>query len=123
MCDEKMKKVKLISMLVAAMVVGITTTVSAAQLESGHIGVTIGDNFYGTVTPEINIGEENSITLDAIKVVDGSNVHYRVNDSITIPLVIHCLKENVKVRKPPESVKSECYILNMCIKPDFGLAR
>ena len=81
----------------------------AAEINSGKIEVTIEDNVYGSTSPLIDIGEEASITFDAIHMVDGES-YYLVNDTLDIPIDVINLKEKVYGKK----MLNGAVIVNRC---------
>ncbi len=93
-----MKKIKIICMLIVSIMIGASAlaSVNASEIDSGSLDVTINDDLWGTVSPEINIPDETSITLEATKIND---TVYEVNDNMSIPLNIFCNKDKVLFHK------------------------
>ena len=104
---------KVISILIFSLLIGVSIGASmsagAAEINSGKIEVTIEDNVYGSTSPLIDIGEEASITFDAIHMVDGES-YYLVNDTLDIPIDVINLKEKVYGKK----MLNGAVIVNRC---------
>jgi hypothetical protein len=93
-----MKKIKFICMLIVSIMIGASAvaSISAEEIEEGSLDITVNDGLWGTISPSINIPDETSITLEAIKVND---TNYEVKDNLSIPLTITCDKPNVLTPK------------------------
>lgn len=92
-----MKKIKIICMLIISIMIGASAvgSVSASEIDEGNINVTINDNVYGTVSPEIDINDGSSVTLKADKLEGENETTYLVNDTLSIPINIIEEKEKI----------------------------
>jgi len=83
-----MKNKQFISMLIISILIGICLTagisVSAGEIESGRIHVTINDDVYGTTSPVIDIPEVTNVTFSTIQVAGSGEDYYVVNDNLTL---------------------------------------
>jgi len=93
-----MKKINLICLIIAAILLGAGFSVNAGEIDCGQIDVTIEDDFYGQVRPEVNIDETNVI-LKVKENNEEGNITYVVEDNVTIPINLICEKESVYFRK------------------------
>jgi hypothetical protein len=98
-----MKKIKITSMFVISILVGISITagisVSAGEIQSGRIHVTINNDVYGSTSPDFDLPDETNVTFSTTQVAGSSGDYYKVDDNLTIPLDVTCLKDKVYVRK------------------------
>jgi len=94
-----MKKIKIFSMLILSILIGASMTASAGEIESGRIHVTINDDVYGSTSPDIDIPDQTNVTFSTTQVTGSGETHYKVDDNLTIPLDVTCLKEKVYIRK------------------------
>ena len=93
-----MKSIRILSIIIASIIIGGSFAVSAGEIDSGSIDVTINDDVYGTVSPDINI-DDTSITLSALEIIGGEENNYQVQDNITIPINVLIEKEKVYMNK------------------------
>ena len=93
------KRKIMMSLFIIGLFLGASITASAGEIESGRIHVTINDDVYGSTSPDIDIPDETSVTLNAIQVTDSGDDYYKVDDNLTIPLDVTCLKEKVYIKK------------------------
>jgi len=86
-----MKKINITCMLIVSIIIGASavTSVSAGEIDNGSLDITINDDLWGTVSPIVNIPDQTSVTLDAVKYNETS---YEVRDNVSIPLTITCDK-------------------------------
>jgi hypothetical protein len=93
-----MNKLKIVCMLIASIVIGTSITASAGVIDCGSIDITINDNVYGTVSPEIDI-DETGVTLKVIEITEGEETKYIVDDNLTIPINLITEKDKVYCNK------------------------
>lgn len=93
-----MKNYRIVCILLATIILGSGTAACAGEIEEGSIEVLINDNFYGSVSPTINL-ENTNIKLKAYEIVKSGKSSYEVQDTITIPLSIIVNKEKCYINK------------------------